>query len=182
MAEKQAQTNTQALHGAQPVSVSVEQAQQAPSVYQSALVGVLSDTLGQASAAQKEELRKKLEYMRERDKELVKGIFRYHQKPGQTLTFTFYHYKGDQLENYKFVDGQTYSIRRDVARHLNKEGSEPVYEWIRDEQGMPTMAVKRYMNRCSFDSLDFFELEDIMPSKRILQPHQIRAPHRFQPV
>ena len=145
------------------------------SAYQSALAGILDDKVAEGTAEQKAELQKKLKYMRERDKEKVKGIFRYHQKPGQTLTFTFYNYKGDQLENYKMTDGMTYEVRRDVARHLNKEGLEPVYEWVKDEQGMPVMQVVRYQNRCTFDSMDFFELEDIMPSKRVIRPHRIIA-------
>lgn len=163
---------------AQPKDISVKDAQ-SDSAYQSALIGILDDKTAASSAAQKAELQKKLSYMRERDRELVKGVFRYHQKPGQTLTFTFYNYKGDKLENYKMTDGMTYSVRRDVARHLNKEGLQPVYEWVRDEIGNPVMEVTRYMNRCSFDSMDFFELEDIMPSKKIIKPHRIVAAERF---
>jgi hypothetical protein len=162
----------------QPKDISIKDAQ-SDSAYQSALIGILDDKTAESTAAQKAELKKKLAYMRDRDREIVKGVFRYHQKPGQTITFTFYNYAGDKLENYKMTDGMTYSIRRDVARHLNKEGLQPVYEWVKDEIGQPVMQVTRYMNRCSFDSMDFFELEDIMPSKKILQPHRIVAPDRF---
>ena len=68
----------------------------------------------------KVELAKKIDAMKERDQELVTGIFRYIEKPRQTLRFRFKKYPGEEFVQYEMKDGERYRIPRSVARHLNQ--------------------------------------------------------------
>jgi hypothetical protein len=67
----------------------------------------------------KAELAKKIPSIKERDNELVTGIFRYIEKPRQTLRFRFHKYDDDGNKQYELEDGKRYRIPRMVARHLN---------------------------------------------------------------
>ena len=61
-----------------------------------------------------------LKYLRDKDREKVKGIFRYHEVPGGNFSFSYRAYKEDQVENFSLNDGEVYTIPLGVARHLNK--------------------------------------------------------------
>lgn len=111
-----------------------------------------------------------LRYMRDKDREIVKGIFRFHEVPGGTLSFSFRAYKEDQVERYDLTDGEIYSIPLGVARHLNKNCWYPEYEYIPGEPhlqggygGGKSMRVGRKVRRCSFQSLEFVDIEDLTP-------------------
>ena len=54
------------------------------------------------------ELGKKLEAMRERDNELVTGIFRYIEHKGGTLRFRYKKYAQDEFKAYELTDGIKY--------------------------------------------------------------------------
>lgn len=66
------------------------------------------------------ELAKKLQSIKERDHEMVTGIFNYREKPKGKLCFTFQKYADDNNKKYELVDGQRYRIPRMVAKHLNQ--------------------------------------------------------------
>jgi hypothetical protein len=108
-------------------------------------------------------------YMRDKDREMVKGIFRFHEVPGGTVSFPFKAYKEDSIENYTLTDGQVYSLPLGVARHLNKNCWYPVYDYIKGENfqggyGLNTgMKVSRKVRRMSFQSLEFVDVEDLTP-------------------
>lgn len=102
-------------------------------------------------------------YMRDKDREMVKGVFHYHEVPGGFLEFNFKAYKGDEIQFYRFDDNQVYTIPLGVAKHLNKNIAYPVYGHITNKEGKPTHATKTMVRRCSFQSLEFVDIDDLTP-------------------
>jgi len=113
----------------------------------------------------KESVKKYLKYQQAKDKEMVKGIFRFHEVPGGCVSFTYGPmYKGDQTERYDLVDGQVYSLPLGVARHLNKNVWYPVHAYLQDENGNKVAKVGQKVRRCSFQSLEFVDIDDLTPT------------------
>ena len=102
-----------------------------------------------------------LTYLRDKDREKVKGLFQFHECPGGTLSFVFRMHKGDPIENYTLVDGGRYEIPLGVARHLNKNGWYPIHRYEMDEAGAPKVQIGEKRHRYSFRSLDFMAPEDL---------------------
>lgn len=108
-----------------------------------------------------------LRYQRDKDRELVKGIFRFHEVPGGCMSFVFKGYKGDEVERFDMVDGQVYTVPLGVAKHLNKNLWYPEYTYVKSEgtyNGFgPNNAMKatRKVKRCSFQSLEFIDIDDV---------------------
>ena len=110
-----------------------------------------------------------LKYQRDKDREPVKGIFRYYEAPGDTLRFCFRAYKEDPIEQFALKDGEVYTLPLGVAKHLNKSGWYPEYEFIPGEKGVfgayspdgHTMKVARKIRRYGFQSLEFVDMEDL---------------------
>lgn len=119
--------------------------------------------------AKKPEVKKpNLKYMRDKDRELVKGIFRFHEVPQGTMSFSFKAYKEDPVENYTFVDGEVYTIPLGVARHLNKNCWYPIHHYAQDADGKNTVKVGQKVHRTSFQSLEFIDIDDIAPVKELV--------------
>lgn len=104
-----------------------------------------------------------LEYMRKKYSEPVKGIFRFHEVPGGSISFVYREFKGDKTERYDLVDGQVYTIPLGVARHLNKNCWYPMHEYAVDENGNKIQKIGTKVRRCSFQSLEFVDTEDLTP-------------------
>ena len=112
-------------------------------------------------------------YNRDKDREMVKGIFRFHEVPGGRMAFSYRAYKEDPVETFDLIDGQIYTLPLGVARHLNKNCWYPVYDYIKGENGVQggyasnvlgasaTMRVTTKVRRCSFQSLEFVDIEDL---------------------
>jgi len=71
-----------------------------------------------------EDLAKQMRKMRDRDAELVSGIFKNLENPSHqggrgAVVFTYKYYPGDENATYELMDGQKYTLPRGVARHLN---------------------------------------------------------------
>ena len=114
-----------------------------------------------------------IEQQRERDKQLVRGIFRFHEVPGGRMMFVFKKYKGDPLQRYELVDGQEYTIPLGVAKHLTQDVWYPEHENVVDDQGKVIARVGRKIRRCSFESLEFMDIEELTPDNskiEIAQP------------
>lgn len=110
----------------------------------------------------KEDLKKKLKIDQQKDKEPVKGIFRFFEVPGGSLNFIYGPmYKGDQSERYDLVDNQMCTLPLGVAKHLNKKGWYPAYGYQKDEQGNVVMRVSQKVRRFGFQSLEFLDLDDL---------------------
>lgn len=136
----------------------------------------------------KSEVMKKVETQRERDHELVTGIFRFneHTGKGATLHFRFKKYAGDDFVQYALTDGERYKLPRMVARHLNqnvhyleyrhlpgehgKEGMRAAYNNGQSAQNTgAVLAGQMYsvdkIPRCEFRSLEFMDEDlDMIPA------------------
>lgn len=110
---------------------------------------------------------KSLKYMRDKDREKVKGIFRYHECPGGEMRFSFRVYKEDPVENYELRDGEIYSIPLGVAKHLNKNLWYPEYDFFADEKTKNLQRISRKVRRCSFQSLEFIDSDDLQPDRLV---------------
>lgn len=110
-----------------------------------------------------------LDYMRAKDREKVKGIFRFYEVPGGSMSFFFRKYKGDPIEKFEMLDGAVYTIPLGVAKHLNNNGWYPIHRYQMDEGGKPTMRVGQKKRRFGFQSLEFTDIEELhTPDKEII--------------
>ena len=119
-------------------------------------------------------VKENLRYQRDKDREMVKGIFRFYEVPGGSMSFVFKMYKQDPVERFDFSDGETYNIPLGVAKHLNKNGWYPVHQYAVDENGKTAMKVGQKVRRFGFQSLEFIDIEDLMlGDKQIITVEQI---------
>jgi hypothetical protein len=123
----------------------------------------------------KETLKRTLRYQRDKDREKVKGIFRYFEVPGGCMSFVHKIYKEDKVERYDLMDGEVYTLPLGVAKHLNKNGWYPEYVHIAHEDGRPisgginpgfgstpaqTMRIGKKIRRFGFQSLEFVDVDE----------------------
>lgn len=109
----------------------------------------------------------KLEFQRDRDREKVRGMFKFYEVPGGSLSFVYKGYKGDKAEKYTMQDNGIYEIPLGVAKHLNKNGWYPVHQYHKTENGSE-VRVGQKVHRFGFQSLDFIDLEEHNPAREIL--------------
>lgn len=101
-----------------------------------------------------EEMRKKIAAMRERDEEMVTGIFKNLENPATNgslgmAQFGFKKYHGQDYDFYELHDGERYTIPRMVAIHLNNDCYYKEYQHCPNEfgsQGMRQAAPVRHPN------------------------------------
>lgn len=122
----------------------------------------------------KTEAAKRIAKQRERDAELVTGIFRNLENPAQNgsrgvLSFGYKAYPGDDYVFYELADNERYTIPRGVARHLNNNCFYREYQHLDGEFGSEglrgaapdgklctkNMQASRKVHRCQFNNLDF---------------------------
>jgi len=109
-----------------------------------------------------------LRYQRDKDRELVKGVFNFYETKGGKLKFAYKKYKGDPIETYELEDGKVYSLPRGVAKHLNTSGSYRQHEYITDEQGKPTQKLGKDVRRYGFQSLEFTTFDEMESGGKII--------------
>ena len=114
----------------------------------------------QQTVDKKKNLKQNLKYQRDKDREKVKGIFRFYEVPGGTLKFVFRKYKQDPVERFCMVDGEIYTIPLGVAKHLNTNGSYPIHAFTQSEGGIPSMKIGKRVRRFGFQSLEFVDIDD----------------------
>ena len=107
-------------------------------------------------------------YLRDKDRELVRGKFIFHEVPGGMMSFVFKKWKEDPVERFDLMDGEIYTIPLGVAVHLNKNCFIPVHTHAVDENGKPMMKIGQKIRRCSFQSLEFVDIEDLTPDVGLL--------------
>lgn len=110
-----------------------------------------------------------LEHARKKDKTKVKGIFIFHEVPGGKLEFPFKKYKHDPIVNYSFIDGEEYEIPLEVAKHLCTNCWYPNYSYKEDERGRPVTKVTSKIRRCSFQSLEFLDIDGIFSANTVVK-------------
>jgi hypothetical protein len=109
-----------------------------------------------------------LKYQRDKDRELVKGIFRYYEVPGGMMSFMYRAYKEDPVEKYDLVDGGVYTLPLGVAKHLNKNAKVPVHSYQVDENGKPIARVGEKISRVGFQSLEFVDVEELANAEPVI--------------
>ncbi len=112
------------------------------------------------SNVQKAVDKKDLKYLRDKDREMVKGVFKFYEVPGGSMSFCFKKYKGDPIERFDMVDGEVYTVPLSVAKHLNNDCHYPVHSYATDENGKPLQKISQRVNRCGFQSLEFMDMDD----------------------
>ena len=111
---------------------------------------------------------KNARFMRDKDRELVRGIFRFYESPGFILSFSFRKYKEDKTERYDLKDGEIYSIPLGVAKHLNTNGAYPIHQYTKDERGNAVQRIGQKVHRFGFQSLEFVDVEELSQTKQIV--------------
>lgn len=112
-------------------------------------------------------------YQRDKDREMVKGIFHFYEVPGGSMSFVYKQYKEDPVEKFDLVDGQVYTLPLGVAKHLNKNIWYPIHAYMMDENNRPHMRINKKVRRCSFQSLEFVDIDDLsMNGTHIAAPHE----------
>ena len=110
--------------------------------------------------ARRQNTQKNLKKQCERDREKVKGIFRFFECPGGTLSFSFRAYKWDPVETYRLSDGESYDLPLGVAKHLNKNGWYPEHHFLMDEGGQAHTKIGQKKRRFGFQSMEFVDPEE----------------------
>lgn len=116
-----------------------------------------------AMQAKKESIKNTLRYQRDKDREMVKGIFKFYEVQGGSMSFVYKAYKEDPVERYDMIDGHVYTIPLGVAKHLNKNGWYPVHAYAIDENGKASMKIGQKVRRFGFNSLEFVDIDDLTP-------------------
>lgn len=131
----------------------------------------------------KSEAEKKYNAQKERDLELVTGIFEYKNKRGQTLRFRYGKYEQDGFKEYILTDGKRYRLPRMVVRHLNKDCFYAEYKRLEGLKGVADIQqadagghqdtyAKMYAvnkdHRCEFKSLEFMD-DDINDKNEVIE-------------
>ena len=104
-----------------------------------------------------------LKFKRDKDRTPVRGKFIFHEVQGGKLDFCFRAYQGDPIEIYHLSDGEVATIPLGVAKHLNMNCWYPSYKYSDDEAGRPQMKIGQKIRRCSFQSLEFIDVEGVAP-------------------
>lgn len=105
-------------------------------------------------------------YLKDKEREKVRGTFHYYEVPQGVLGFSFRKYPGEPIEKYILFDGQEYELPLGVAMHLNENGWYPRYDYIPNESGKllaghglgnsaTTLRVAQKVRRFGFTSSDF---------------------------
>lgn len=109
------------------------------------------------SLGKEQPIKKDLKYMRDKDREMVRGIFRFFEVPNGNMSFSFRKYKEDEIETFSLNDGEIYTIPRGVAHHLSNNCWYPEHNYKMDTEGRPSMQITKKKRRCSFEPLDFMD-------------------------
>lgn len=121
----------------------------------------VQNTVSKAHDKKVETPKVNLKYLRDKMREPVRGMFKFDEAPGQTLSFMYREFKEDPIERYDLIDGQVHTIPLGVARHINKNMWYPVHKYISNEDGKATQKIGHKVRRASFQSLEFIDIEDI---------------------
>lgn len=114
----------------------------------------LCDTLN------KEEKQEYIKHLKEKDCEMVTGVFRCNEPPGGSVEFTTMAYPGESPTKRLFKDGEQYTVPRYLARRLENEFQGvgcwyPTNAYILDDSGKPLVHVGKKNRRFGFGSLEF---------------------------
>lgn len=140
----------------------------------------------------REQVAKEIKRMRDRDREMVTGIFKNNETPAGkyagVVKFSYKKYPGDPIEVYEIEDGERVTIPRGVARHLAQDCFYYEHKPLNDDtnvmmgirtdgsdRGMAgdrSYITARKIHRYSFHSLDFMD-EDL--AQDVAQPDVVQV-------
>lgn len=103
-----------------------------------------------------EAVKKRIDYKKFKDNEMITGIFRNREEQGGKIRFALKLYAGDELEWYDMADGHTYTVPRMVGNHLNNNCFEDTYAYGKNKEGLNVQQVSGKRHRYAFDSPDLF--------------------------
>ena len=117
----------------------------------------------------------------EKDKTPVRGMFKFHECPGGVFEFSYRKYKWDDVRTFfqkdgtALVDGEVYTLPLGIAKHLNKNCWYPVHKYLEDEEGKKSIQVGKKVQRVSFQSLEFTDMndQDLQPTPDLVTVSQI---------
>ena len=136
----------------------------------------------------REELSKQIKKMRDRDAEMVTGIFKNLENPATnggrgSVVFSYKYYPGDENTIYELCDGERYTLPRGVARHLNNNCFYREYQHLPGEKGIGgirggvsadgrlqtnSFQMARKVHRYAFHSLEYMDDDvDMYPSNLV---------------
>lgn len=136
----------------------------------------------------REELARQVKKLRDRDSEMVEGIFKNLENPATgasrgAVSFGYKAYPGEEYTFYELIDGERYRIPRGVARHLNNNCYYKQYQPLSGDFGKAgiqagvnpdgRLNTKEYqiakkVHRYQFVSLEFMDDDaDMHPSKLV---------------
>lgn len=115
------------------------------------------------------EVKPSINHLRDKDREKVKGIFKFYEVPGGSMSFVHKEYKGEKVERYDMIDGQVYTVPLGVAKHLNKNGWYPLHAHAVDANGNSIAAIRQKVRRFGFQSLEFIDIEELNHHGEIIQ-------------
>ncbi len=124
----------------------------------------------------KEPVKVNLKYQRDKDREKVRGIFRFNEVPGGTMSFVFKAYKEDPVERFDMIDGQVYTVPLGVAKHLNKNGWYPIHAYAKLEEGGHMMKINDKIHRFGFQSLEFIDVSEMEQSSPWVSVERVTTP------
>jgi hypothetical protein len=108
----------------------------------------------------RDEMKKKLKVERDKDRQMVKGVFKDYEVPGGMVEFVFKKYAEDPLEKYELHDNKVYTIPLGVAKHINGNTWYPVHKYTKNEDGTASQIIGQKTRRMGFQSLEFMDYED----------------------
>ncbi len=136
----------------------------------------------------REELAKQIKKMRDRDSELVTGIFKNLENPATnggrgSVVFSYKYYPGQENEVYELWDGERYTLPRGVARHLNNNCFYKEYQHLPGEFGQTgirggtssdgriqtnSLQMAKKVHRYAFHSLEYMDDDvDMYPTNLV---------------
>ncbi len=153
---------------------------------------IMPATASQARVERKkvsrEDLAKQIQKMRDRDAELVTGIFKNLENPATNggrgaVLFSYKYYPNDENVIYEMCDGERYRIPRGVARHLNNNCYYKEYQHLQGEFGQQgirgaqnpdgrlqtnSLQQAKKVHRYAFHSLEYMDDDvDMYPSNLV---------------
>ena len=136
----------------------------------------------------RDELVKQIKKMRDRDAEMVTGVFKNLENPATnggrgSVVFSYKYYPGDENAIYELYDGERYTLPRGVARHLNNNCFYREYQHLPGEKGISgvrggvsadgrlhtnALQMARKVHRYAFHSLEYMDDDvDMYPSNLV---------------
>jgi len=144
---------------------------------------------GSTKKITREELAKQIKKMRDRDAEMVTGIFKNLENPAThggrgSVIFSYKYYPGEENAVYELWDGERYTLPRGVARHLNNNCFYREYQHLQGEFGQQgiraahnadgrmqtnSFQTAKKIHRYAFHSLEYMDDDSDMYPRNLIE-------------